>query len=81
MLALSLPSAMSLSGYFLGPRRALLVLGAGCSVIAGGLTLLGGALSASLLFFAAGLIAAGRASQAGVETRRQQAGLPAIGVR
>jgi len=81
MLALSLLSAMSLSGFFLKPLRASLVLGASCSVIAGGLALLGGALSISLLFFAAGLIAAGRASQPGVEARRQREDWPAIGAR
>jgi len=68
MLALSLLSAM-------------LVLGAACSVIAGGLALMGGALSIALLFFAAGLIAAGRASQPGVEARRQREDWPAIGAR
>jgi len=81
MLALSLLSAMSLSSFFLAPLRAALVLGAACSVIAGGLALMGGALSASLLFFAAGLIAAGRASQPGVEARRQREDWPAIGAR
>jgi hypothetical protein len=81
MLALALPSAMSFSGFFLAPRRGLLVLGAACSVIAGGLTLMGGALGVSLLFFAAGLIAAGRVSQPGVEARRQQGGLSAINAR
>ena len=81
MLALSLLSAMSLSGFFLKPLRASLVLGAACSVIAGGLALMGGALSIALLFFAAGLIAAGRASQPGVEARRQREDWPAIGAR
>jgi len=81
MLALSLLSAMSLSSFFLAPLRAALVLGAACSVIAGGLALMGGALSASLLFFAAGLIAAGRASQPGVEARRQREDWPALGAR
>jgi hypothetical protein len=81
MLALSLLAAMSLSGFFLAPLRASLVLGAGCSLIAGGLTLMGGALSISLLFFAAGLIAAGRASQPGVEARRQREEWPVISAR
>jgi len=52
-------------------------LGAAISVIAGGFALMGGALGVSLLFFAAGLIAAGRALQPGVEARRSaKAGLP-----
>jgi hypothetical protein len=80
LLALSLPAAMSLSGFYLAPRRALLILGTALSVIAGGFALMGGALGVSLLFFAAGLIAAGRASQAGVETRRQRQAWPAIGL-
>jgi hypothetical protein len=81
MLALGLLSAMSLSGFFLTPLRASLILGAASSVIAGGLALMGGALSVSLLFFAAGLIAAGRASQPGVETRQQREDRAAISVR
>ncbi len=80
LLALSLPAAMSLSGFYLAPRRALLILGTALSVIAGGFALMGGALGVSLLFFAAGLIAAGRASQAGVETRRQRQAWPVIGI-
>jgi hypothetical protein len=81
MLALSLVAAMSLSGFFLAPRRAVLVLGAALSLIAGGFALMGGALGVSLLFFAAGLIAAGRASQPGVEARWQREAWPAIGAR
>ena len=79
MLSLSLVAAMSLGGYFLAPRRVGLVLGAAVSMIAGGFALMGGALSVSLLFFAAGLIAASRALQPGVEARRQREGWPAIG--
>ena len=81
MLALSLVAAMSLSGFFLVPRRTSLVLGAALSVIAGGFALMGGALGVSLQFFAASLIAAGRALQPGVEARRQREGWPAIGTR
>lgn len=81
MLAVSLPSAMSLSGFFLAPRRAVLILSAALSVIAGGFALMGGALGVSLLFFAAGLIAAGRASQPGVEARRKRESWPVIGAR
>jgi hypothetical protein len=81
LLALSLPAAISLSVLVLAPGRSLLVLGAVLSLLAGGFALMGGALFVSLLFFAAGLIAAGRASQAGVETRRQLKAWPVIGAR
>jgi len=81
LLALSLPAAMSLSGFLLAPGRAVLVMGAALSLIAGGFALMGGALGVSLLFFAAGLIAAGRASQAGIEIRRQRQAWPVIGLR
>jgi hypothetical protein len=78
MLSLSLVAAMSLNGFFLAPRRAGLVVGAALSVIAGGFALMGGTLSVSLLFFTAGLIAAGRALQPGIEARAQRESRPAI---
>jgi hypothetical protein len=78
MLSLSLLAAMSLGFFSRTPRRAGLALGTALSVIAGGFALMGGALSVSLLFFAAGLIAAGRALQPGVEARRQREDRPAI---
>jgi len=79
-LALSLPAVTSLSSFSPAPGRAILVLSAVISLIAGGFVLMGGAIGVSLQFFAAGLIAAGRASQFGVEDRRERRTWPAIRV-
>ena len=59
-------------------HRTALALLAAVSLLYGGFALMAGAINYALLFFAAGLIGAARASQAGVETQRERQRFAAV---
>ena len=68
LLGVAIIDAVSVNRFFTGPGRAALALLVAQAFFCAGLALMDGAINFAELFFAAGLIAAGRASQPGVET-------------
>ena len=71
ILGVSLTMAAALGSFAVNPRRALLSLLAALSLLGGGLCLMAQTVNFALVFFAAGLIGAARASQTRIETERE----------
>jgi hypothetical protein len=82
IVSVSLTMAAGLGAFAGGLFRPALALLAAVSLLCGGFVLMDGAINLALLFFAAGLIGAARASQPGIETpceRHRLAGVKATG--